>query len=253
MRVTKLGARARRAILGALLGFGSAFLFACESKDRPGQPVEDKPVDGTQFPWVKIDNPDRDGSPQTRAILKQLDARPGMNVADIGAGGGYFAFKIAKQLGGRGTVVATDLDPQMVALMRSEKKKRGVSNLKIQQAEANATGLGIESVHRILMVNSVPFVDCGFDPHAYLADCYQALRSGGLLVIHRDAVHTREWNPSVGPRPKCDEPTGQQLAALASPYFELVAKKDYPIAGQAPRGVKPGFLLTLRRRARVKR
>ncbi|MEZ4409059.1 MAG: hypothetical protein R3A52_21700 [Polyangiales bacterium] len=63
--------------------------------------------------WGRVESPWRDRLSSTRHILQAVDARPGMRIVDIGAGVGYYSFKLARAVGPTGVVYATDVDPDI--------------------------------------------------------------------------------------------------------------------------------------------
>jgi hypothetical protein len=62
-------------------------------------------------------------------LLRELALAPGMTVADIGAGTGYYTWQLAKKVGPNGRVYAVDVQPQMIAMLDSQMAKRGVRNV----------------------------------------------------------------------------------------------------------------------------
>jgi arsenite methyltransferase len=69
------------------------------------------------------------------AILEHLPLQRGQQVADVGTGGGYFAFRMAEQLEGEGTVYAIDVDGGFLRFIQREAERRGIRNLITVQAE----------------------------------------------------------------------------------------------------------------------
>ena len=63
---------------------------------------------------------DRDSWQQPDAVIEALAIRPGSTVADIGAGGGYFSFRLADAVGPNGRVYAVDIDEDMVAYLKKK-------------------------------------------------------------------------------------------------------------------------------------
>src|SRR2546423_13270638 len=65
-----------------------------------------------------LERPEREKEEQPNKLLSLLKLKQGNVVADIGAGSGYFAFRIAKQVGATGKVLAVDIQPEMLAIIR---------------------------------------------------------------------------------------------------------------------------------------
>lgn len=62
-------------------------------------------------------------------LLAALALRPGLQVADIGAGTGYYSWRIAQKVAPGGRVMAVDVQPEMLALLGAEMKRRAVANV----------------------------------------------------------------------------------------------------------------------------
>ena len=68
--------------------------------------------------WV-YEGPDRDRWQQPERVIESLDLAPGSRVADLGAGSGYFTFRLAEAVGTTGEVLAVDVDEAMNASLRA--------------------------------------------------------------------------------------------------------------------------------------
>jgi precorrin-6B methylase 2 len=198
--------------------------------------------------WSRVDDPDRDARPVTIATLAALAVEPGMAVADIGAGVGYYAFKLAPLVGPTGRIFATDVDRYALAAIWAHRLLRGASNVVPMHVSTDRLGLAPDSVDRILIFNVYPF-DCRPDrTRTLLAEAAAALRAGGRLVIYHDWVHDASWVPPFGNPPACAQPDGRQLAALGADHFDLVRLEENRPADQPRPGERPGYLLVLGRR-----
>ncbi len=71
---------------------------------------------------------------QPEAMLEALKIPEGATVADVGAGAGYHSIRLARRVGPKGTVLATDLQPQMLEMLRNNAREAGVSNIKLIRA-----------------------------------------------------------------------------------------------------------------------
>src|SRR2546421_8477024 len=71
-----------------------------------------------------LERPEREEEEQPSKLLEALKLKPGQVVADIGAGSGYYTFRMAKLLGSKGKVLAVDIQPEMLDLIRQKMKSR---------------------------------------------------------------------------------------------------------------------------------
>src|SRR5262245_11058483 len=68
-----------------------------------------------------LDRPEREREEQPTKLMAALKIKPGDVVADIGAGSGYFTFRLAEKVS-KGKVLAVDIQPEMLALIRKRMK-----------------------------------------------------------------------------------------------------------------------------------
>lgn len=130
--------------------------------------------------WAKMfDDPARDAWQQPDRVIAELDLTPAMTVADVGAGTGYFAVRIARHVP-QGEVIATDLEADMVRYLTERAQREKLPNLRAQRATADDAGLAQGSVDRILVVDVWHHLG---DRVAYARSLARALRPGGKLVI----------------------------------------------------------------------
>lgn len=85
-------------------------------------------------------------------ILKALALQPGQNIADIGAGGGYFTLRFADAVGG-GRVYAVDTNPEFLEFIRNNAREKGLSNVETIHATGNKLNLPEKSLDLVFMRN----------------------------------------------------------------------------------------------------
>jgi precorrin-6B methylase 2 len=113
-------------------------------------------------------------------IVRLLDLRPGMVVAEVGAGSGFLSRMIAERVAPGGRVIATELDDKMVTYMNERARAEGLSNFSAIRGLTASTGLARGSTDAILIVNTYSFFD---RPDEMLRSVSDALERGGLLVM----------------------------------------------------------------------
>ena len=75
-----------------------------------------------------LERPERDEYQQPAKVMEALNLTPGMVVADVGAGSGYFTRRIAKAVGETGKVLAIDVEQNMLDYNKQELEKLGMAN-----------------------------------------------------------------------------------------------------------------------------
>jgi arsenite methyltransferase len=122
----------------------------------------------------------RDNWQQPQKVIAALEIPPGATVADIGAGSGYFTFKLAEAVGPTGKVYAVDIDPDMVNLIGRTIKEKTVGNVEPILAKPDESLLPKNSVDLVFTSNTYHHIE---NRVAYFADLRQRLRPAGRLAI----------------------------------------------------------------------
>lgn len=123
---------------------------------------------------------DRDRWQQSERVVGSLDIGPGDRVADLGAGGGYFTFRLAEAVGSEGRVLAVDVDEAMNAALAQDVADRGVSNIEIVLAASDDPRLAPASVDLVFTSNTYHHIE---DRVAYFRRVSKALSDGGRVAI----------------------------------------------------------------------
>jgi precorrin-6B methylase 2 len=127
-----------------------------------------------------LDRPEREKEEHVSKLLPPLKIKPGDHVADIGAGSGYYSLKIAKLVGEQGKVYATDIQPEMLTIIKAKMKKQNVTNIEpILCAEADPK-LPEGKVDMIFMVDVYHELS---HPYEVMEKMVAALKPGGRVVF----------------------------------------------------------------------
>ncbi len=137
-----------------------------------------------------LDRPERETEEQPSRLLKALKIQPGSVVADIGAGSGFFTFRLAKIVGAKGKVLAVDIQPEMLAIIRQRMKARHLTNVEPIKGTITDPHLPVNSVDLILLVDVYHEFS---HPYEMTQAMVRALRPGGRLVF----VEYRLEDPKV--------------------------------------------------------
>ncbi len=113
-------------------------------------------------------------------VVGWMDIRPGMQVLELGPGPGTFTFEAAKLAGPEGQVYAVDIQPQMIAKLEAEIKRRGVSNVSPKVASAYELPLPDQSVDRAFMITVLCEIP---DRQRALGEIKRVLKPDGLLAV----------------------------------------------------------------------
>jgi ubiquinone/menaquinone biosynthesis C-methylase UbiE len=100
-----------------------------------------------------LERPERVQEERPDLLISELDLKPGMVVADIGAGTGYHASRMARLVGQSGKVLAVDIQPEMLALLDKSMKAQNIFNVVPVQGAESDPKLAPSSVDLIIMVD----------------------------------------------------------------------------------------------------
>ena len=121
----------------------------------------------------------RDRWQQPEGVIAALAVREGDRVADLGAGPGYFTFRLARAVGPLGRVYAVDTDPDMSFLVTEAAARVDVRNVAVVEAAAEDPTLPVP-VDLVLVVNAFHHLPV---PATYLTTLSKYLRPGGRIAI----------------------------------------------------------------------
>lgn len=127
-----------------------------------------------------LDRPEREKEEHVSKLLPPLKIKPGDHVADIGAGSGYYSLKLASIVGEKGKVYATDVQPEMIAIIRAKIKQKGVKNIDPILCTELDPKLPASAIDLIFMVDV--YHEMAY-PYEVMEKLLHALKPGGRLVF----------------------------------------------------------------------
>lgn len=114
-------------------------------------------------------------------IATMLNVKPGSVVAEIGAGHGEMAIRMAEKVGPSGHVYATEIDPDRLKEIRQRVQDAGLSNVTVVEATATDTGLQPGCCDAAYMIGVYHHVT---DPSATDSSIFRALKPDGRLLVN---------------------------------------------------------------------
>lgn len=137
-----------------------------------------------------LERPEREREEQPSTAIAALDIRRGQTVADVGAGSGYYAVRLAERVGRSGKVFATDIQPEMVTMLQRRVVRDDLPQVEVIRATATNSGLPQNALDLILMVDVYHELA---NPQAVLRQLRAALKPEGRLVL----IEFRKEDPRV--------------------------------------------------------
>lgn len=167
-------------------------------------------------PW--LERPEREAEENTAALVEAIELRPSDVVADIGAGTGYYSFRLAKKVP-EGKVLAVDIQQEMLDLLSAEAKKRAAGNVKPILGTTSDPKLPAGGVDVVLMVDAYHEFD---HPREMMEAIVRALKPGGRVVL----VEFRAEDPAVRIKPLHKMSEAQAVKEMTAARLKHVETKD---------------------------
>jgi ubiquinone/menaquinone biosynthesis C-methylase UbiE len=142
-----------------------------------------------------LERPEREQEEAPSKAITALNIREGQVIADIGAGSGYYTLRLADAVGARGRVYATDIQPEMLALIRTKIDTKSPGNVELILGTETDTRLPAAAIDMALMVDVYHELA---QPQTFLRSLKTALRPDGRLVL----IEFRKEDASVPIRPE---------------------------------------------------
>lgn len=141
--------------------------------------------------WLERDSRENEEAPSQ--AIEALALKPGDTVADVGAGSGFYTFRLAK-LVPQGKVVAVDIQPEMLAFLEQRARDLGATNVQPHLGRVDGVDLPPESLDVALMVDAYHEFS---HPKEMLESLRIALRPGGRIIL----LEYRAEDPDVPIKP----------------------------------------------------
>lgn len=140
------------------------------------------------IPW--LDRPEREDEEQPAKVIDAMDLKGGEVIADLGAGSGYFTFRLAPKVGETGKVLAVEIQDEMIAELKKRIEKNKVANVETVKCTDRDPKLPEGGVDIVLMVDV--YHEIAF-PYEVMTAIRKALKPGGRMVF----VEYRKEDPKV--------------------------------------------------------
>src|SRR5437764_1656056 len=122
----------------------------------------------------------RDRLGEAEQVMELAGIKPGMSVADVGAGEGYYTVRLARVVGPRGRVLAEDIIPEVRDQLSDRVQRERLDNVAVKLGTADNPMLPGESFDRLFLVHMYHEVQ---SPYAFLWHLREGVKPGGLVVV----------------------------------------------------------------------
>jgi predicted methyltransferase len=167
--------------------------------------------------WARVfDDPRRDAWQKPQEVISALKLAPDAIVADIGAGTGYFAVRLAHTLP-KAKVYGTDVEPDMVKYMAMRAKREGLANMSAVKSEMDDAKLP-EKVDLALLVDVYHHIDAR---DRYFEKLIKSFKPGGRLAIIDFTLESE-----IGPPPRARVAPEQVKRELTAAGYVLAQEHE---------------------------
>ena len=219
-------------------------LAACrQAPQQPQFPKADRDVAAIVSDSFSTEDA-RDRLGEAEQVIQLAQVKPGMSVADIGAGEGYYTVRLAPVVGKRGRVLAEDIVPDTIDRLAQRVHRENLDNVAVTLGDPDNPNLPPNSFDRIFLVHMYHEVE---SPYAFLWHMRPGLKPGGeVIVVDADRPPRRHGMPpkllecelaAIGLRLSRYQPIAGAEAYFAS--FRAVGPRPSPghiKACRAPKG-----------------
>lgn len=167
--------------------------------------------------WLERD--ERQQEENTNAALEKMSLAPDAGVADIGAGTGYYTFKIVPKVP-QGKVYAVEVQDEMIDYLKKRKTKLNSKNVEVIKGSDTSVNLPPASVNLAIMVDVYHELEY---PHEVLQSIRKALKPGGKILL----LEYRGEDPAVPIKPLHKTSVQQLNKELAANGFKLAYRGEF--------------------------
>jgi SAM-dependent methyltransferase len=207
------------ALLLAMLYASSALAPAFQAPASASQATH--PLTGRRIAHVMgytgadwLERPERESEENVKGALDAIGLKPGMAVAEVGAGTGYVALRMATRVGPSGKVYANDLQPQMLILLRNNASKGGITNVETVLGTETDPKLPAGQMDLIILVDVYHEFS---EPQKMLQGIRRALKPDGRLV----QLEYRKEDPNVPILPDLKMSVAEAKTEVEAEGFKL--------------------------------
>ena len=198
----------------------AAALVHAQDAVKRDQPQMHRLHDDPKAYMKSLDDPKRDEYQKPHEVLTALNIKPGEVIADIGAGSGYFTFRLAHFVGAKGKVYAVDVSPDMVRHVNRRIRESKTSNVVTVLADPDDPLLPDQSVNRFFICDVWHHIE---NQTKYLSLMKRMLKPGGEIVLID--FHKKEL--PIGPPMQMKVPREDLIKQMETNGFRLIKEHTF--------------------------
>ncbi len=167
-----------------------------------------------------LEDPKRDAYQKPHEVIQALQLKDGEAIADIGAGSGYFTFRLARHIGEKGRIYAVDVSPDMIVHLNRRIRDLGIKNVTTVLCLPDDPLLAGSSVDRVFICDTWHHIA---DHPQYLGLLKKILRPGGEVVM----IDFKKEPTPVGPPPEMRISRDDLIAEMEQNGFRVTGEQKF--------------------------
>jgi SAM-dependent methyltransferase len=167
---------------------GLALALAHGVAAAPGFPLPERPVAPIITPAYS-DERTRDERGEATRVLDRLGVRPGMRVADLGAGDGYYTVRLARRLGPGATIYAEDVKAEYLERLRARLARENITGVRLLPRQPGDPGLPRAAVDLAILAHVYHEIE---NPFEFMYRLRSALAPGARVAIVENDKPTQD-------------------------------------------------------------
>lgn len=168
------------------------------------------------IPW--LDRPERENEENPARCIESLRLKPGDVVADLGAGSGFYSFRMAPLVGDKGKILAVEIQDEMIAELKKRIAKNAVSNVETIRCTERDPKLPEAGVDLVILVDV--YHELAF-PYEVMSAVHKALKPGGRVALVEFRKEDRAV-PIKEVHKMTEEQIGKEMAAVGLRHLETI-------------------------------
>lgn len=202
----------------------TAYIYRTPSNDGTGKFYFGREIarimDASGADW--LERPSRPTEENTDSIVKRMKLKPGMVVADIGAGTGYYTFRVAKLVPG-GKVYAVEIQDELIEMLNKKKKEMSADHIEVIRGDTITVNIPDNTVDLAFLVDVYHELSW---PREIISSISRSLKPGGKILL----VEYRGEDPEVRIKPLHKTTVKQLTREMKANGFVLDERVDvFPI------------------------
>ena len=186
---------------------------------------------------------DRDKWQKSGELIRQLNLKPGSQVADIGCHEGYMTFKLSTAVGEKGLVYAVDVEQNKLDQLKINQQQSKVKNVVAVKGDYDDPKLPVNSLDAVIVVDTYHEMD---DHDAILQHVMKALKIGGRLVLWEPIAEERRKMLRADQERKHELGIIYALDDLIKAGFTILKKQD-PFVDRSEKGDKMWLIVATKK------